>query len=109
MDDDDPDDLFAWARRNDPDTAHAAARSLSSETLARLQRLVCDTLAVHPEGLTTTEIAQLGGLPRDSISPRMKPLTEGGLVADSGERRAPAGKTRRQIVWTLTTTGTAHG
>jgi hypothetical protein len=48
---DDDDDLFAWARRTDPDTAHAAADALSgSEALARLQRHVCDALAGHPEG-----------------------------------------------------------
>lgn len=108
-DGDDDGDLFAWARTHDPDTSHAAAASLSSETLARLQRLVCDALAVHPEGLTTTEIAELGGLPRDSISPRMKLLSERRFVADSGLRRVPAGKTRRAIVWKLTPAEVAHG
>lgn len=101
MDDDDEPPLFAWARTHDPDTAHAAARSLSSEALAHLQRVVCDSLAGHPEGLTTTEIAALGGLPRDSISPRMRTLADRRLVADSGERRTPAGKTRKAIVWKL--------
>lgn len=98
---DDQEDLFAWARRTDPETAHAAAAALTTEALARLQRLVCDALAEHPEGLTTTEIAAIGGLPRDSISPRMRTLTEGGLVADSGARRVPAGKRRSSIVWKL--------
>jgi Helix-turn-helix domain len=95
-------DLFAWARNSDPDTAHAAADALSgSEALARLQKRVCTTLAAHPEGLTTTEIARLVGLPRDSISPRMKTLAEGQFVEDSGERRVPVGKTRSSIVWRL--------
>jgi DNA-binding transcriptional ArsR family regulator len=97
----DEEDLFAWARRTDPHTAHDAASSLTSETLAHLQKLVCERLAAHPEGLTTTEIAEEVGLPRDSISPRMKKLTEVQLVVDSGERRVPAGKTRRSIVWRL--------
>jgi hypothetical protein len=96
-------DLFAWARRTDPATAHAAAASLSHDDLARLQKLVCDALAAHPEGLTTTEIAVIGGLPRDSISPRIKGLMEKRLVVDSGEQRVPVGKTRRSIVWKLAT------
>jgi hypothetical protein len=108
MDDDDG-PLFAWARSSDPDTAHDAASSLSgSEALARLQRHVCKALAAHPEGLTSFEIAELGGLPRDSISPRMRTLADAHLVADSGERRTPAGKTRRAIVWMLTAE-LAHG
>ena len=98
---DEPDDLFAWARNNDPETARAAAASLSSEALARLQKLVCDTLAVHPEGLTTTEIAVENGLPRDSISPRMKTLIASNRVVNSGQTRVPAGKRRRSIVWKL--------
>lgn len=98
----DSEDLFAWARRHDPDTAHAAAAALSgSEALARLQRLVRNTLATHPEGLTSFEIAELNGIERDSISPRMKRLSELCLVADSGERRTPAGKLRKAIVWKL--------
>lgn len=107
-DDDDDFPLFAWARHTDPDTAHDAADALAgSEALARLQRFVCAKLVEHPEGLTTAEIAALGGLPRDSISPRMRTLADVQLVADSGERRVPAGKRRKAIVWKLAEA--AHG
>jgi DNA-binding transcriptional ArsR family regulator len=90
----------AYARRTDPDTAHAAAASLrDSEALARLNLMVCDILADHPKGLTTVEIARKGRLGRDSVSPRMPALVEAGLVEDSGQRRVPAGKRRSSIVW----------
>lgn len=110
VEDDDDGPLFAWARESDPQTAHDAAASLSSEVLAGLRRFVCEALAEHPEGLTSTEIADMRGLPRDSISPRMKELKERRRVIDSGETRVPAGKMRKAIVWKLPPeTGAPHG
>lgn len=101
MTDFEDDGLYAWARNTDPDTAHEAADALTgSEALAYLQKLVCDALAAH-DGLTVTEIARLVGQPRDTISPRMRPLEKAHRVEETDERRVPAGMKKKQIVWRL--------
>ena len=94
------DDLLAYARRQDPRTSHDAAASVDVE---RLQGMILSALGpqiwLHT-GLTTGEIADYIRVPRDSVSPRMKPLVDKGLVIDSGIRRAgPSG--RACIVWKL--------
>jgi hypothetical protein len=101
---DEPPPLLAYialARSTDPRTSHAAAESLSGETLARLEQLVCDILAAHPEGLTTSEVARLCSLGRDSISPRMKRLEKVKRVVRTGETRIPAGKRKPAQIWWL--------
>ena len=90
------DDLFALARNSDPATSKDAARSLDVE---RLQKFVLTWLNFSA-GLTAQELADYIGVPRDSISPRIRPLVDKGLVMDSGLRRAgPSG--RACIVWKL--------
>lgn len=99
--------LFDWkppepeakARRTDPETSHAAARSVTADKLARLQAAVIRVLKEWPSGLTVPEIAVLLGEPRDTISPRIRPMVNLNLVADSGEKRIPPGHTRSCIVW----------
>lgn len=83
----------AYARRSDPATSHAAA----AQVKAQLERLCVATLQKFPEGLTTLEIAELTNVQRVSISPRMKPLADKGLIRDSGKKRAING--RASIVW----------
>lgn len=89
------DNLFAYARRSDPATARDAAASVD---VSKQQEMILHYLDWKPG--TTGEIAEYYDLPRDSISPRIRPLVDKGLVIDSGERRAgPSG--RKAIVWKL--------
>jgi len=98
-------DLFDWAkaRTTDPETSRLAAKALSDEKLSALHALIILALLHRP--LTTTEIGQKTHTDRDTISPRMPALVEGGWVVDSGERRVPPGKRRSSIVWRLTPKG----
>ena len=80
----------ALARRTDPDTSHVAALTVDAN---RLERLVAALLQEHPDGLIVKEIASLLDIDKWSISPRMKPLEEKGLVQRTADRRD------RSIVW----------
>lgn len=86
------------ARIKDPETAKAAARSVDA---TRLESLCLDFLR-HSQGLTAHELAQILRLPLVSVSPRMRPLVNKGLVTDSGGRRATASG-RKAIVWRANT------
>lgn len=93
-------DLFeaARARNRDQETSRLAAESLDENTLSLLRADIMAALRSAPNGLTTSEIADRLGRPRDSISPRMKALVAGGLISNTFTRRAgPSG--RGQIVW----------
>ena len=71
----------AHARRSDPPESHRAAAAISNDgTAAGLQRLVLETLAMHPDGLTSGGLCQETGLSDGSISPRIKPLRSRGLI-----------------------------
>jgi hypothetical protein len=84
------------ARRADPDTAKAAARTVS---VSDLESKVLETLRRFG-GMTTHELAEYLDLSLVSISPRMAPLRSKRFVVDSGERRkGPSGV--RSIVWTI--------
>lgn len=91
----------AYARDSDPSTSHDAADSLSEPVLTDLQLKVVDILRAEPFGMTVPDIANRLNLPRDTISPRMKPLVESGVVVDSGLKARPAGHTRMCILWRL--------
>jgi len=104
-DDDDQDDLFAKARYSDPETSHAAAESLSSTEIARLERFVYTTIRSQPNGATWDELYYITGIAKASISPRFKPLRNKGLIefrciADTEEKiKRPGDSGRGQIVW----------
>lgn len=71
------------ARRGDPSTSHSAAAhvdtsKLEAEFIAALKR------TGHP--MTTTEIARFWERPRDSFSPRARPLLDKGLIVLAGKR-----------------------
>lgn len=82
------------ARNSDPETSHAAAASLD---IPRMSAIALGAIRNSPVGLTSSEIADVVGLPRDSISPRIKPLVKKGFVVAAGKRPGPTG--RQQIVW----------
>ena len=80
----------ALARRTDPATSHVAALTVDAN---RLEGLVVALLERNPDGLIVKEIASLLDIDKWSISPRMKPLEEKGLVQRTADRRD------RSIVW----------
>jgi hypothetical protein len=96
---DDPPRESGRARRHDPDTAKKAAAKVP---VADLEARVLRALRLSHYGMTTHELAWLLKVDLVSVSPRMRPLTEKGLVQDSGERRRPAGCSRTSIVWKAT-------
>lgn len=85
----------ALARRTDPPTAHAAARSID---VTDLEALVLAALKCSLDGLTTHELATRCGLSLVTVSPRMRPLVHKARVRDSGRKRAGTSG-RKSIVW----------
>ncbi|MFL6229319.1 MAG: helix-turn-helix domain-containing protein [Pyrinomonadaceae bacterium] len=82
------------ARRSDPDTSRAAARSVDTQ---RVEQVVLDALKLAPAGLTTEELVDRTGLSLVTVSPRMKPLERKGLVRRGAKRANSSG--RSAIVW----------
>lgn len=94
-------DLFDWAlaRRSDPDTAHDAARSLDGAPVTSLEEIcLAAIIAADKHGLTSHELAAATRLELVTVSPRLRPLANKGLIADSGRRR-PGDSGRLSIVW----------
>lgn len=89
----------AYARKWDPDTSRAAAESVQ---LTGLEDRVTAALAQCPAGATSFELADLLGLSLVTVSPRMRPLVDKGIVRDS-TRRMTAENGRERIVWELCT------
>jgi len=83
------------ARRADPPTSKAAARSVDAN---QLEQVVLEVLRSHPHGLTSHEVASITGLSLVTVSPRFRPLVNKNLVIDSGEKRAGV-SFRNSIVW----------
>ena len=82
------------SRRADPVTAKQAARKVAAP---RLEQVVLDALR-GTDGLTSEEIAARTGLSLVTVSPRLRPLVNKGLVEDSGQtRRNVSG--RAAIIW----------
>ncbi len=94
-------DLFAHhpalARSTDPGTSRAAAASVSSNA-NRLEKIVLDAVKASVDGLTSHELAEATGLSLVTVSPRLRPLTNKGLIVDSQIRRAGTSG-RQSIVW----------
>lgn len=97
-------DLFTWAkakafaRREDPDTAKAAAARVGERATDLEEQVVAALKKWGP--MTCREIADVTSLPRDTISPRIKPLRERGLVDYSYKDGAKL-RRDRQYVWEL--------
>ena len=93
----DPDQLWhaAYARQSDPATSHEAARRVDT---TKLERMVLGGLDGHGP-MTSKEIAAKAGKDKWSISPRMKPLEDGGLVTRTADRR------NNSMVWKITEAG----
>lgn len=89
--------LFAFARRSDPATSRMAANSLS---VTPLEAHVVGALLAYPDGLITHEIADITRMALVTVSPRMKPLAEKGIIEDSGKKR-PGPSNRLSIIWIM--------
>ena len=87
--------MIARARNTDPLTSDLAADSVQ---VTGLEALVLSTLRTAPQGLTSEELAFFIGLSLVTISPRLRPLLEKGLVMKAPETRANRSG-RQAIVW----------
>lgn len=79
-------DTSPRARATDPAASRDAAASLGLSGSARLAKMVVAALKEYGP-MTTHEIAEVTGQTVVTISPRIKPLREAGLVEDTGYRR----------------------
>ena len=100
----------AYARRSDPPESQGAAAALrDGGGAAGLERLVLETLAMHPDGLTSGGLCRETGLGDGSISPRIKPLRRRGVIEgrEDGNGKPIRRYDSRQPsrVWFLTTKG----
>ena len=86
----------AFARRGDPDTSHIAASTVDAN---KLEKLVVSTLRQYSNGCTVKEISAILDIDKWSISPRMKPLEEKGLVERTLERKD------HSIIWRVSSGG----
>lgn len=88
----------AYARTADPMTSHNAADRVEA-VIPRLEKLVLDHLEERRRndlgGSTSKEIAHALGLDHVTISPRMRPLCNRGMIRESGEKRD------RSIIWEI--------
>jgi predicted ArsR family transcriptional regulator len=106
MSDDEQPGLFddfdpkSHARRGDPDTSHAAARTLRVKTLMRELLLLFGTY----DGLTNQEAADLLGMEFHRVSKRLSDLDNLGFIEDTGRRRAGRSG-RAQMVRQITDAG----
>ncbi len=94
--------LFSYvpARRSDPETSHGAGVAIDQH-LPALERLVLKALRDRgTAGATSEEIADDLDLPRVTVSPRLRPLANKGLIRDSNTRR-PGLSGRPGIVWVI--------
>lgn len=102
----------AHARSTDPNTSHAAARSVKPEIMRVLHRVQLMLLAIEPDthnGLWGKYLAHAddNGWPLVSMSgfrTRVAELVAAGLVEDSG-RRAVLPTGRRSTIWRVTAAG----
>lgn len=90
------------ARRTDPETSHRAAESVNA---SRLEILVLNYVAACPLGATCGDIVDGTGLAWNTISPRLAPLREKGLIrvrrdAEGNKvKRIWRQSRRQQLVW----------
>jgi len=83
-------------RRDDPATSHAAAESVNTK---RLERLVYETIAAHPDGCIQDEVLALHpGKPYSSVTARFRALLDKGYVEEAGfTRPGNSGKQQRVL------------
>ena len=87
----------ARARRHDPDTAKAWADAQNTKGLTgKYDRQIVEALHNRGRhGATSLELAEITGIDRVCVSPRLRPLARVGVVVDTDERRNGG------VVWKL--------
>jgi hypothetical protein len=97
--------VVAFARRNDPDTSHAAAADIT----LKLRELQCAVLRYAADqskrGFTDLEMIAHFGTTSSTYRTRRSELVAKGLVHDTGERRAAGEGGRKHAVWATTLQG----
>lgn len=91
------------ARNTDPGTSHSAASLIQTGSIR--QEILAVLMSSQSFGLATFEIAERIGVPRDYVSPHMKPLEKMGLVQrlKGFERVNPKTKNKvKSEVWIVT-------
>jgi predicted Rossmann fold nucleotide-binding protein DprA/Smf involved in DNA uptake len=84
--------LFAAARRTDPATSHAAAKTAPA---AEHQRLILDALGQGPAG--ASGIAARCGLLPHQVNRRIHELAKGGRIVETGRKVASnSGRSERE-------------
>ena len=87
----------AFARKCDPVTSHAAARSID-DAIPNLEAIVLRHIKnAGQHGMTIDELVAATGIDKVSISPRLKPLTNKKLIYAADVRKGKSG--RSQTVW----------
>jgi hypothetical protein len=81
-------------RNNDPDTSHAAAKTVDT---SQLELMVYEVIGKFPNGCIADDVQQeLAHLRSNTITPRFAPLIRKGFIVDTGERRrASSGRSQR--------------
>jgi DNA-binding transcriptional ArsR family regulator len=101
-----PPPAAALARKTDPTSSHEAARVVGYR-LSNLQAKVREALRVLGD-MPVSDIAEAIGEPRDTISPRLKPMEKHGFVKRLGDehKRVPRDPNLRvkQTVWSYVET-----
>ena len=87
--------LKAFTRNSDPITSDLAAEGVD---VTHLEDVVLRHLRFWPDGLTCFELASSTGLELGSLTPRLKPMEQKGLVYREGTRRHQ-GQRNARIVW----------
>ena len=85
--------------RNHPDTSRRAAHKLAGEKVRKLRKEVLKVVQeAGGRGITAAEVTQVMDKDKNSTSPRVTELRQGGLIYDSGWRRKtpPVGSS---IIW----------
>lgn len=91
-------------RKRGQETEKAAAVSVLPNSGTQRMNVLERLVLAGPRGLTDFELSEQLGILRTSAGKRRKELMEGGLVADSGDRRlTDTGSTA--IVWVITDKG----
>lgn len=80
-------DLFAYARATDPRTSHEAADAVTPRLSALEERCLNALRDAGAYGLTSKELALWTRLDRVTVSPRLRPLAERGLIRATEDRR----------------------
>ncbi len=90
------------ARNTDPETSKESAKKVNATSR---ELIVLKALATCPVGATCQELVDLTGLAWNTLSPRLAPLREKGLIRvrlDSEGNKLKRGSrlsTHRQLVW----------